>query len=55
MTIGKRLRQKRRSEDETAEKIPVRQIFYEAMEEVQATLNNGKAEWYSFCEVFPDE
>ena len=41
-------------EGETSAKILAHPAFHEAMEEVQARLRDGRAEWHSFDETFAD-
>ncbi len=45
---------KRRSEGEYIEKILTHTAFKQAMEDVQAKLQSGTAEWHSYNEVFED-
>ncbi len=45
---------KRKAQGETTTRILAHPAFHEAMEEVQAKLQGGKAEWHSFDEVFSD-
>ena len=45
---------KRKAEGETTAKILAHPAFHEAMEDVQARLRDGKAEWHTFDEVFSD-
>jgi len=45
---------KRRAQGETTSKILTHPAFHEAMEDVQARLRHGKAEWCTFEEVFID-
>ncbi|MBW2733839.1 MAG: hypothetical protein JRH20_15740 [Deltaproteobacteria bacterium] len=45
---------KRRAEGEPTKKILAHPAFHEAMEDIQAKLQNGKAEWHTFDEVFVD-
>jgi hypothetical protein len=45
---------KRRVEGEDIEKILAHPAFQQAMEEAQARLRDGTAEWHSYDEVFPD-
>ncbi|MCK9296587.1 MAG: DUF6364 family protein [Desulfobulbaceae bacterium] len=45
---------KRRVEGQETEKIFAHPAFVQAMEEAQAKLRNGTAEWHSYDEVFSD-
>ncbi len=45
---------KRRAQGETTTKILAHPAFHEAMEDVQAKLSEGKAEWHTFDETFSD-
>lgn len=45
---------KRRVEGEDTEKILAHPAFQKAMEEAQARLRDGTAEWHSYDEVFSD-
>ena len=45
---------KRRVEGEYIEKILAHPAFQKAMEDAQAKLRNGTAEWHSYDEVFGD-
>jgi hypothetical protein len=45
---------KRRVEGQETEKIFAHPAFAKAMEEAQAKLRNGTAEWHSYDEVFSD-
>lgn len=45
---------KRRSEGQTVEKILANPAFYKAMEDAQAKLQDGTAEWHSYEDVFGD-
>lgn len=45
---------KRRVEGQSTEKILSHPAFVKAMEEAQAKLRNGKAQWHSYDEVFGD-
>ncbi len=45
---------KRRAQGETTANILAHPAFHEAMEDVQARLRDGKAEWHTFDEVFSD-
>ena len=45
---------KRRAQGDPTEKILAHPAFHEAMEDVQARLRSGRAEWHSFDEVFSD-
>ena len=45
---------KRRVEGEYAEKILSHPAFQQAMEDVQAKLRTGTAQWHSYDEVFGD-
>ena len=45
---------KRRVEGESMEKILAHPIFQQAMEDAQAKLRTGTAQWHSYDEVFGD-
>ncbi|MFZ0451490.1 MAG: DUF6364 family protein [Desulfatiglandaceae bacterium] len=45
---------KRRVDGESMEKILAHPAFQQAMEEVQAKLRTGTAQWHSYEEVFED-
>ena len=45
---------KRRVEGESAEKILSHPAFQQAMEDVQAKLRTGTAQWHSYDDVFED-
>ena len=45
---------KRRAQGETTSKILTHPAFHEALEDVQAKLRQGNAEWCTFEEVFTD-
>ena len=45
---------KRRAQGEATAKILTHLAFHQPMEDVQARLRGGKAEWHSFDEVFTD-
>jgi len=45
---------KRRVEGEAMEKILTHLAFHHAMEDAQAKLRNGTAQWHSYDEVFGD-
>jgi D-ribose pyranose/furanose isomerase RbsD len=45
---------KRRVDGESMEKILAHPAFQQAMEEVQAKLRTGTAQWHSYDEVFED-
>jgi len=45
---------KRCSEGEQMQTILAHPLFEQAMEEAQAKLRNGTAQWYSYDEVFED-
>jgi len=45
---------KRKAQGETTARILAHPAFHEAMEEVQARLRDGRAEWHTFDETFAD-
>ena len=45
---------KRRSEGEQMQTILTHPVFEQAMEEAQAKLRNGTAQWHSYDEVFEE-